>query len=81
MAQITCPVCQLQYDDTYRNTICPHDSFEMHTGVTVGGERGCAHTIDELNAAHRSVDPVLPNPDCAMNVMVKSFEADRAMPE
>lgn len=60
--KVTCPECKQEYDDTYHNTNCPHKSFEMHTGVFVNGQQGCAHTIEELTKATN--ENVLPNSDC-----------------
>lgn len=58
----TCHKCHQEYDDTYHSTQCPHEYFQMHTGVFVNGQNGCAHTIEELNKATN--ENILPNPDC-----------------
>lgn len=31
--RVQCSKCQATYDDTYRDTGCPHDTFKMHTMV------------------------------------------------
>ena len=44
-----CEVCRVFYDDTYRWTYCPHDSFEMNTFVRRSdGEERVVHTVEEL---------------------------------
>ncbi len=58
MASTTCLCCGLTYDDTYRDTGCPHATFYMHT--LVGGqaphsenrtyEEYVATTLDDLHA-------------------------------
>lgn len=47
---VTCDDCELDFDDVYRRTYCPHEWFEMRTTV-VGGDgkvRGVARTVEEL---------------------------------
>lgn len=46
----TCNKCKTTYDDTYRWTFCPHETFEMHTKVFIDGVERCCHSIEELNA-------------------------------
>lgn len=58
----TCHKCHQEYDDVYRSTQCPHEEFAMHCGVFVDGKSGCAHTVEELEAAAKGV---LPNPSCS----------------
>jgi hypothetical protein len=60
----------------YRDTICPHKTFEMHCSVFVNGEHGCAHTVEEQLAAIGE-SPVLPNPDCQMIELAAAFGEDR----
>jgi hypothetical protein len=46
----TCPKCQLEYDDTYRWTFCPHEQFEMRTRVFHDGkDKGIATSLEELH--------------------------------
>ena len=30
---VTCDVCALVYDDVYRWTYCPHETFQMRTKI------------------------------------------------
>ena len=47
---VTCRKCGKTYDDVYRWTYCPHNSFQMRTEVFSGGEyRGVATTLEELD--------------------------------
>ena len=69
----TCFKCSHKCDDTYRSTQCPHEEFAMHCGVFVGGKNGCAHTIEELDAAMHGV---LPNPDCEQLLMILEIQAE-----
>jgi hypothetical protein len=47
----TCERCGLSYDDLYRWTYCPHETFEMHTrAVNAAGVERCCHTVEELKA-------------------------------
>lgn len=73
--KVKCLACGQEYDDTFRNTQCPHESFEMHCGVFVNGQQGCAHTIEELTKATK--ENILPNPDCeyqtAFNLLSESI--------
>jgi hypothetical protein len=48
---VTCRTCQLEYDDLYKLTYCPHETFEMHTLITVHGIERCCHSIEELDTA------------------------------
>jgi len=48
---VTCSSCQLEYDDLYTLTYCPHLPFQMHTKVTVNGIQRCCHSIEELREA------------------------------
>lgn len=73
---IVCPECLQKYDDTYRNTSCPHETFEMHCSVFVNGQQGCAHTVEELRDATESPNPTAPNPDCPLNKLRESFAED-----
>ena len=47
---ITCGDCGKQYDDVYRLTVCPHESFEMRT-IVAGpeGVKGVARSVEELH--------------------------------
>ena len=46
-----CEDCNKSYDDVYRLTYCPHDSFEMRTQVYAGGVfKGTATTIEQLRS-------------------------------
>jgi hypothetical protein len=78
---VKCPKCQEEYDDVYRDTFCPHKTFEMHTGVVVEGKRGCAHSLTDLEAAFRPLNPALPNENCPFNQLVKAFIEDRPLSE
>ena len=49
----TCEDCGVEYDDTYRYTLCPHERFEMHCKIYVRGEWRCCHTVEEVRAAMR----------------------------
>jgi len=50
MAIVKCDKCGLEYDDTYRWTFCPHDTFQMDTlAVKGGGSMKRVHSIEELN--------------------------------
>lgn len=71
---VICPECKQEYDDVDHRTHCPHDFFEMHVGVFVNGQNGCAHTIEELNNAHKS--GVAPNPSCPLLLMQMEIMAD-----
>lgn len=46
-----CEACQVDYDDTYQNTICPHDGFEMRCIVSTsdGASKLCT-TVEEVDA-------------------------------
>lgn len=53
---VTCDDCELDFDDVYRRTYCPHEWFEMRTtvvGVDVasgdGKVLGVATTLEELD--------------------------------
>ena len=46
---VECGLCGLEYDDVYRLTYCPHEAFEMHTVVSIGGKSKCCHTIEEAD--------------------------------
>ena len=48
--EVICPTCGIEYDDTYRLTVCPHETFEMRTAVVVKGEERVATSVEQLNA-------------------------------
>ncbi len=57
---ITCDPCELDFDDTYRRTYCPHEWFEMRTSVYgtlpngTYGLKGVAKTVEELKELTKS---------------------------
>jgi len=58
VAKVTCPECGLEFDDTYRLTICPHDRFDMRTvAVNGAGEERICTTLGELTRHMVEVDP------------------------
>ena len=47
---VTCDDCELDFDDVYRRTYCPHEWFEMRTTVVDGdGKVRVARTLEELS--------------------------------
>jgi len=46
---VMCSDCGRKYDDVYRLTYCPHETFQMQT-IVVGpeGVRGIATSVKEL---------------------------------
>lgn len=48
---VICEDCDLQYDDVYCLTYCPHEPFDMHCqAMRSDGMTKCCHTIEELDA-------------------------------
>ena len=45
---VQCETCQLEYDDVYRLTYCPHGRFEMRCKVTIKGEERIATSVEQL---------------------------------
>lgn len=77
--KVTCPKCKHEYDDVDHNTSCPHEYFQMHCGVFVNGQMGCAHTIEETDVSKLTVAP---NLDCEHRQMLENLsevliESDR----
>jgi hypothetical protein len=49
--QVTCDECGVEYDDTYRLTLCPHDGFDMVTMVVRGdGTTTVCRSLEDLDA-------------------------------
>ncbi len=57
---LTCDDCELDFDDVYRRTYCPHEWFEMRNHVYGPlpdgsyGWKGIATTIEELERLMQS---------------------------
>jgi hypothetical protein len=67
--RVICGDCNLDYDDTYRLTICPHESFPMATSVYRGGELvGVATSVDQLEAMM-----MRPQPDRARGMRIPDY--------
>jgi hypothetical protein len=48
---VTCEKCDIQYEDTYHLTVCPHEEFQMNCVVAKDGKvLGTAHSVEELRA-------------------------------
>lgn len=47
---VHCDKCHEDYDDTYRDTFCPHDKFSMHTIMALGNETFVATTLEDMEA-------------------------------
>ena len=45
---VRCETCEIEYDDVYRLTYCPHESFEMRCRVVVNGEERIATSVEQL---------------------------------
>jgi hypothetical protein len=71
-----CASCGTEYDDTYRQTSCPHAAFEMHTAVFVNGVAGCAHTVEELSGQAEA-----PHTDCPVHLLREAVIADTPLGE
>lgn len=56
MAEVTCSECGLKYDDVYRWTYCPHDTFEMRTMATRNGVTKLCTSVEELDEFMGSTD-------------------------
>lgn len=48
--RVHCSTCHEEYDDTYRDTGCPHDKFNMHTIMAKGHETFVVTTLDDMEA-------------------------------
>lgn len=53
---VTCATCGLHYDDTYRLTFCPHDSFPMRAVVSSRGRTRVCTTVEQVKAFLRETD-------------------------
>jgi hypothetical protein len=65
-----CSTCSYIFDDVFYSTVCPHEPIAMHAAVFVGGQPGCAHTIEELSG---QTEP--PHPDCPFHLLREAIIA------
>lgn len=64
---IDCNLCRVLYDENNFRRTCPHNAMELHIGVWLNGNRGCAHSFEQMEATGEKEE--LPNTDCKYNLI------------